>query len=89
MRLGFLGFLGTAIPSGRVLRTKGHGVDDPGGRRAGSWIIQHCPGVNGLILGDIRLLLLGKSWKLGQNKNTAMPCCVLGIVAGFGADRTC
>lgn len=72
---GFLGFLGTAFPPGRVLRVEGHGGDDPGGRRARSWIIRHCPCVNGLILGDIRLLSLGKSWKLGQNKHGEAKGC--------------
>lgn len=36
--------------------------DRPRARRARTWIIQHCPPINRLVLGDISLLSLQKSW---------------------------
>lgn len=53
-----------------MLCARGARRDDPRGRSARAWIIQHCPHVNRLVLGDINLLLLEKSWKLGQNKHS-------------------
>lgn len=42
--------------------------DGARGRRARTWIIQHCPPINRLVLEDVRLLLLRQSWKPGRNK---------------------
>lgn len=53
-----------SLPAG-VLRAEGHGAR---GRGARTWIIQHCPCVSRLVLGDIHLLLLEKSW---DGTNTA------------------
>lgn len=57
--------MGAALPPAGVLRAGGHGGMIQGGRRARTWIIQHCPRINRLVLGGHQSPVTGEKLEAG------------------------